>query len=122
MTTITTDADYQSAIKTLLKEVGQYIEYPESLIGEDARDRLLHLVVASVRSVTNSEPHLRGALLDGLTKMRELDTQKIEKERDAYRTVAHELHAVLSEIPAARLGRGTQVRRKMALELANKTL
>lgn len=76
MTTIQTDADYQLAIQTLLKEVGEYVKYPEYLTGTDARERLLYLVISSVRTITNSAPHLRGAVLKGVKELMDLEQSR----------------------------------------------
>lgn len=122
MSPITTDADYQSAIKDLLVDLESRLS-PDCLpLTPDQQAHFIRATLNRVARITGSEPHLRGAVFDGLTKMREFDTQKVEKERETYRTVANELHTVLAEMPAARLSRGLQVRRKMALELADKTL
>lgn len=122
MSPITNDADYQEAIKDLLVDLKGWSQPGSLPLMPDQQARFIQTTLHRVAQITESEPHLRGAVVSSLSELKGHELDNLSKDYGKLLTVAQELYQVLTEIPAARLGRGLQVRRKMALELADKTL
>lgn len=120
---ITTDAEYSTAIKALLDDLNMRLTNPAWMpISAESQAQFIHAILGRTHEIVNSEPFLRGKLVDTVDKMREFDVGVIGKDRDRYREVANILYNVLLGCPFARMGKEFQNARKQALEAAERVL
>lgn len=117
MPAITNDAEYSQAIKDLLVDFAAALEQTEQLLTREAQTNLLRSLLTQARCITESEPHLRGKVFEALTDMKQLDMERVEKDRDAYREVACELASVLRRTGAPSIK--VKLERKAALAKAD---
>lgn len=120
---ITTDTEYQDAVKNLLDDLNSRLTDPGWMpISHDEQARFIHQILGRAHEIVNSEPYLRGKVFEAADKLREIDVERVEKDRDLYHEAANYLYDALNGIPAVRLKKDEQRARKEALEAAEKVL
>ena len=121
LTMITNDTEYQQAIKDLLDDLNSRLTNPEWMpVSHDEQAQFIHSVLRRTHEIVNSEPYLRGKVVESFDKMKEFDVETIEKDRDKYREVANSLYNALSVCRG--LSKKDREARKQALEAAEKVL
>lgn len=123
LTMITTDIEYQQAVKELLDDLNSRLTDPGWMpISHDEQSRFIHRTLERAHKIVNSEPYLRGKVIDSLNDVKDFDAKTIERDRDRYRETAANLYEVLLTVPATRLGNADKKARAKALEAAEKVL